>query len=839
MDVLEIVRGQGRRLDAAEQEIQGLHARLARLEGRPAPAAPQQRTTEPAPREWLDPANWGAPQPPRQPTEPRVATPPREPAAPPRPAAPRIDLEELLGGRVLGLAGALAVLLGVAFLVAMAVDRGWVDEPTRIAIGFGGCSALLVGAVYLYERRGRTQAALAAAGAAVAGLFATLTAGAQLYELFPIPVALTIAAAIGAVATALALRWDARTFAALGLVGAMLAPPLVGAEQSGLTMAFLLFVLTVAVAVADRRGWSAWLPISASLVAAPQVLEWVDGTPDMPRTLIVLSYFWLANVAAAESAQRQRDRDVLNPIAGILVAGSTLLVAASGYAALEALGRDDASIAWLGALGAAHVGVGVAAVARRRASRDLAHLTIGLGIALGDIAFALAVDGFELTVGLAASAALLIALARFRPSDRERLSVAAGAQLALALGHTLVVDAVPADLFARPDDLVPGCAALAACALAGLAAAQLLPHHAIVRASGNAVAIGVLAYATAYVLDGTALGIVWAVEAAVVMGLATRRGVDVVGSLGAGALLGLALTHALTIDARPVELAGPPEDLLAGVASLGAVGLAALLAAQLLPRTGPERAAGHAVALLALAYVTAFAIDGPLVAVAWAVESVGVLLLARRRDGGLDSVGSVGAVSLLAFALLHGLVLDAAPRALVYGVDDLLGASASLAALAAAALAIARLVPAERRDERLGFVSIGAAALVYLGSVAIVTAFQPSGTTFEQHLAGGVLDERQQGQLLLSAFWALAGVGALVAGIARNTRAVRIGGFVLLGIATTKVFLFDLSTLESLYRVGSFVALGLLLLGGAFAWQRTRALREDGNGAPNGGAAGA
>jgi uncharacterized membrane protein len=37
-----------------------------------------------------------------------------------------------------------------------------------------------------------------------------------------------------------------------------------------------------------------------------------------------------------------------------------------------------------------------------------------------------------------------------------------------------------------------------------------------------------------------------------------------------------------------------------------------------------------------------------------------------------------------------------------------------------------------------------------------------------------------------------------------------------------KVFGFDLASLTSLYRVGSCIALGLLLLAGAFAWQRIR-----------------
>ena len=41
-------------------------------------------------------------------------------------------------------------------------------------------------------------------------------------------------------------------------------------------------------------------------------------------------------------------------------------------------------------------------------------------------------------------------------------------------------------------------------------------------------------------------------------------------------------------------------------------------------------------------------------------------------------------------------------------------------------------------------------------------------------------------------------------------------------VAVGKVFLYDLSTLTSLYRVGSFIGLGLLLLVAAGIWQRMR-----------------
>ena len=61
-----------------------------------------------------------------------------------------------------------------------------------------------------------------------------------------------------------------------------------------------------------------------------------------------------------------------------------------------------------------------------------------------------------------------------------------------------------------------------------------------------------------------------------------------------------------------------------------------------------------------------------------------------------------------------------------------------------------------------------------------------------------------------------------MAGLAGDRPALRRGGLALLGITVAKVFLYDLASLTSIYRVASFIVLGLLLLGGAFAWQRVR-----------------
>ncbi len=67
------------------------------------------------------------------------------------------------------------------------------------------------------------------------------------------------------------------------------------------------------------------------------------------------------------------------------------------------------------------------------------------------------------------------------------------------------------------------------------------------------------------------------------------------------------------------------------------------------------------------------------------------------------------------------------------------------------------------------------------------------------------------------------GFASLVAGLAREVKLLRLAGLGLLALAVGKVFIVDLAALESIWRVASFLALGLLLLAGAFAYQRARA----------------
>jgi uncharacterized membrane protein len=679
------------RVFALEQRTSRLETRLAALEeGRRLPPA------EPVPqRSFAPPVSPTPPQPPPDPARARPEPPPagsaplgREPAA--RPSAP--SLEDLLGGRVLAWAGALSLFAGLLFLLVIAVSRDWIGEEARTALAAGASVLLVAVGAHAYERRGRTDSALAATATGIAGLFASVVVATQAYELIPVVAGLALAFAVAAIATWLAIRWEARGIATLGILGAVAAPILVGAGLASVSVAFLVVATGSAVAVVVWQRWP-WLALAAFALATPQWLGWLFLEPHETWSVVAtLIAFGVLGAVAAVGFELRTRSDTLDISSHLLLLLNALVLAWAGWSSLSEIGGDTAAHLWLAGLAVAHLVISAAGWRLERVSHELVLAAAALGVVLADIALATAFDGLPVVAGWAVTGVALAVLARGMADrvDREFALAGLGAHLGLSLGHVLIYDAP---------------------------------------------------------LDGATAGY----------------------DLAAGPALALVATGCF-VSARLTRDAG--LDPLA-------------------------RAALHAIGLVVVAYLASVLLDGPALTLAWAVEAAVLAELARRQR---DDVALVGAFGFLILASVHAITFVAPLDALVNGVEDPLGALALLA-IAGAALALAR-VPGV---DPLALCAVAGSTALYVASVEVVTAFPA-----------------QQGQALLSGMWALVGVAVLVAGLVRDRRELRIGALALLALTLAKVGLYDLSSLDSLYRVASFVALGALLLLGAFAWQRLR-----------------
>src|SRR4051794_7202871 len=247
-----------------EQTIESLTA------ARPAPTPAPQPSTYVVPRR--QPA---AP----APVAPRPVMPP--PAPPRRPVAPRPPrepvnwsrlAEQAFAARTLAWAGGIATALGIVLLFVMASSRGWITPGMRVGLGVLVSFGLLAFSFELDRRKLRADAILAAGGAGIAGLYASLWASISVYHLIGKPLGLPLAAAIAALAVALAIRIRQQPLAIFGVVAAMLAPALVSQELTGTGALFGFVIACAGLPLYLRYRWellaySIWA--TAALTMAP------------------------------------------------------------------------------------------------------------------------------------------------------------------------------------------------------------------------------------------------------------------------------------------------------------------------------------------------------------------------------------------------------------------------------------------------------------------------------------------------------------------------------------------------------------------------------------------
>ena len=449
------------RLTELEAGLGEVMARVSRLEQPERPAA----ESRPGPPETAPKI---VPAPPSVPP-PAAAAPSRQ-----RPVLrPGETLEDLLGGRVLAVLGGLTIFIGVILFLAIAIDRGWIGVEARVALAFAGSTALLAIGLFLYERRGQTDAAVAAVATALASLYGSLTYATAVQNVIGESVGLLVAALIGASGALIAVRWRSQVVAALGMLGALAAPVLVQSGTSSLALAFTAFALAGTVAVLVWQRWG-WLAIGAFVLTAPQLAFWADDRDGLLLPLLVLSLYWCAFVVAAIGYELRVPTSKLRVSSTSVLLLNAAFAAALGGGLIEDRGSLQGVTAWVLALTVAHILLGAFGF-RQRMSAEIAGLLVAIGVGLSGITLALALNGPVLVVGWSAEAVILAWVAK--RTGEARALVFSVAFLMLAAVHTLVDEAPPAALLDGVGDLGQALVATVAVGVAALLAGLLVERR--------------------------------------------------------------------------------------------------------------------------------------------------------------------------------------------------------------------------------------------------------------------------------------------------------------------------------------------------------------------------
>ncbi|MGY0505115.1 DUF2339 domain-containing protein [Luteimonas sp. e5] len=255
------------------------------------------------------------------------------PASPPPPGAIEKALDHakrwLTTGNVPIKVGMLVLLAGVAALLKLASEQGWLRLPIELRLAGVSLAALAGLAIGWRQRLRRPQFALAVQGGAIGVLLLCVFAAARLYGLMPLGLAFALSVALIAAGGVLAVVQDSRTLAVLAVLAGFLAPIWLADGGGNHVVLFTYYaLLNVAIfGVAWARPWRI-LPLLGFVFTWGIGVAWgvLDYAPHLYATtqpflaLLFLLYLLLPILHARRLEPGRGDR-----INGALLFGTPLI----------------------------------------------------------------------------------------------------------------------------------------------------------------------------------------------------------------------------------------------------------------------------------------------------------------------------------------------------------------------------------------------------------------------------------------------------------------------------------------------------------------------------------
>lgn len=823
-----------------------------------------------APAPVVTAGNWQTSEPAAQEQPVETLAPPETeaPAATPAPAKPAVrkpDMEQALASRWFVWIGGVAIAIGGLLFVKYAYDNGLISPTLQIVLGLLA-GVVLVGAGELVRRKTMTAAegqvsyvpaALSASGLAI--LFASIYAAYALYQLVEPTVAFAGLAAVGLGALGLS-RWQGPFIAALGLVGSYVTPALIPSEHPAAWSfyPYLLVILAASMftlrgkswwwlgyaAIAGAFGWSVlWILgpyqpadiwpvglfahlvglVSLFAIRGPNVLRDDSGRLMSPGSLSQPLVIGLVGLAAETVllillvAQAQHSGTALMLLAAAMllllalawvkqglsvvapVAGLVMLTTLASWneAAFHAMTLDESGIwTWSNAIG----------------PQTESYLRWMLGCAavftIAGIAGVLLRPAPRSWGALGGAAAFLFIWGAWARTD-FLLSDLTWALLAAAAALVLLIGTAAANPKAQDPDVNLGAGLLSA----GAAALSVLALDRLLDGVWLTIALSALALAFA----------------ALTLVLKPRLLGPITGALATLTTVRLFVSRELWLDDRTLPLG--QHWMLYGY---GVPIILFYAASRLLAKTGHQR--------------SSVALEGISLGLALSLVSLEIRVLISgnviyEHPQFLEMAAHILTWSGAAYGLMHRQRLYSSFISL-WGSRLLLAASAVSVVL----FSLFSLNPVVTGEPVPGNTLFNALLLAYLVPVPLIGLIALRLDTIgwgKLKPAAGVLAlvltfvyltmETKlvfQGRLMLpqslsvaesyaySAVWLGFALALFVAGIRLGKQYVRMAGLAVMALVVLKVFALDMSSLEGLYRIASFIGLGLCLVGIGWLYQR-------------------
>lgn len=331
------------------------------------------------------------------------------------------------------------LLLGLAFFFKYSIDRGWLNEQVRVALGLALGTVLLGFGLGMYSQRRHFSQVLL--GGSIATYYITGYAAYQMLHIVSYELAFGFMAAVTALALILAIRQDEAILSLIGVTGGLLTPFVLEHEPAGVSglIMYTCVVLAGASGVYMLKGWRSllWLAYTGGiLVFTAAYMATVYGGHDTASdrwalqggALFGVIAFWavpvLREFLAARNPEQWRPKSLMVRFADledlaskhvyVLILAVPLMTLAFSRAIW--LSSVDNSTWGLWTVGGALV-YGLVAWAIRRDLPIMAYVHAMMGILLLTLGVAQFFNGDALVIALAVEATALLFVSR-RLKDR-------------------------------------------------------------------------------------------------------------------------------------------------------------------------------------------------------------------------------------------------------------------------------------------------------------------------------------------------------------------------------------------------------------------------------------
>jgi uncharacterized membrane protein len=790
----------------------------------------------------------------------------------------REEWESFIGGKLLNRIGALALIIGLGFFLKYAFDNNWISETVRVLTG-AAAGFVCLGLAYRTHKKGYQIFSQGLVGAGIAILYLSVYASFNFYSLVPQWIAFVLMSCVTALSLALGVYYDSLAIGVLGWAGGFLTPIMLStgsANEIGLFTYIALLNVGLLAVIVVKAGWGTLEPCAWAatwIMYFAWYFKFYRET-DLIVTVFFVSLFWLLFLSSDFARLRLLTADT-TPLQHIVAAFNPVVYYVVLYGLIDYQHHD-----WTAPATVAIAAVYIAAYRLLKPRTALPEIVtiryVITAITLAVMATAIQFEDFQTVIGWAIEAAALLWIGIRR--DRKFVLYSAVALFALAgiklIGTHGAFAFAPIESFRvlfnerclaflvlalalsygadRIPPLTPDNAALANAfhfawcgilfALVTVETADLLKQALLTASGSQAVRLDFL--------RPLVFSAIWLILSLPLLWIGLRR-ILVPLIVSALSLLVLAAGTLMIfgLEFVPASEFVPLFNARAGVFIL-ALGTVLFNYRRMAASDGEQRwvksisspllylfaillftfvtielndyfrqrmidAAGEA--LTTIRYLRTTALAG-----AWAALSLPFILIYRKKE--LPELLISGLLILLAgecFIAAGG--IEYSP---VASFRLILNSRFSCGLFVVAVLFVHQSLLAhdslksKRKRIILQSLQIGIIA------IALILLTGETRDYFEREIVvTGVAGEALRNlnnleQLSLSGAWLLFSVALMALGFRRSLRNIRIIAFILFGFTILKIFIYDLSYLETLYRIFSFIGLGLILLAVSYAYQR-------------------